>query len=214
MTSALTVGAVCTVSAQQTAVAFDSGSFTLYSNSARTIVLSGGTTTDGDGFVLRLGYYTASSAANLFAGTFVPLSGAGSANTAYNKTSIGDANARGAANGTFALNLSFTPGNATTGNNLPATGTILAIQFYNNTTLASSTAYNVASNAAWTWQTPAIPGPTVAISFDDTNTQLLGGSTTAFYTSQPIPEPSSLAFGGVGLIGLLWMVRYRRSRLA
>lgn len=212
--SAVTVGTLATVHAQQTSVAFDSGAFTLYADSAKTIVLTGGTTADGNGAVLRLGYYTASSAANLFAGTFVPLTGQGSTNTAYNTTSIGDANARGAGNGTFALNLSFTPGSATTGNNLPAAGTILAIQFYNNTTLATSTMYNVASNTAWVWQTPAIPGPTVTITFDDANTQLLGGNSTAFYTSQPVPEPSALALGGLSLLGLIWVIRQRHIQLA
>src|SRR6516162_2581047 len=115
--------------ADQTTVAFDSGSQTLGNQSA--VPLSGGSPTlDGDGDVLQLGYYSAATTANNFLGTWIPLSGAGSANTAvipqgnnhanpqnitYNQTSTGDLMVNGAGNATFAISLDFVAGNATSG---------------------------------------------------------------------------------------------------
>ena len=201
--------------AQQTTVSFDSGSQFLYSSATETtanLLKAGVATTTGDGDVIRLGYYSTATAGNYFSGTFIPLTGLGSANTAYNYTSVGDMYTNGAGNGQFALILSFAAGSATTGNNLPAAGTPLAIQFYNGTTLTSSTFYNAVSDSAWTWQTPAIPGPTVTISLDQTGLQWLGGASSAFYTSQAttVPEPSSLLVGGLCLGGFV-ILRLRRS---
>ena len=110
-------------SAQDTTrVSFDSGSQTLFNN--LSTALTGGSTTDGNGAVLQLGYFTGVN----FTGTFVPLSGEGSLNTAiisgsnssetYNHTSIGDLTTNGAGDGTFALFLDFASGSATSGNSL------------------------------------------------------------------------------------------------
>ena len=220
LTAALSIAFVCTprsAKAQQTSVSFDSGSQLLYANSTKTTPLTAGAAaTIGDGAVLRLGYYSSATTSSLFAGTFVPLTGQLSANTAYNYTSIGDSPANGAgADGTFALILSFTVGSATTGNNLPTAGTPLAIQFYNNTTIGTATAYNAVSDTLWVWQTPGTPGPTVQISLDQTGLTWFGGASTAFYTSQPtvVPEPSSLVAGALMSVVFGWVMLRRRVRL-
>ncbi len=213
----LTLAIACMPSgaqADQTSVSFDSGSQFLYTTASKTSLLTAGTlSVTGDGAVLQLGYYSTASVANPFSGAFIPLTGVTSANTAYNYTSVGDLNSNGAGAGQFALILSFVSGSTTSGNNLPAAGTPLAIRFYNNTTLTNSTAYNAVSDALWLWQTPASPGPTVGISLDQLGLQWLGGASTAFYTSQAVvPEPSTMLFslGFVGLLGLqIWVRRLR-----
>ncbi len=205
--------------AQQTTVYFNSGTTngkdSLYSNKLLTTVLSAGNaTTAGDGDVLRLGYFQNATASNLFGnGTFVPLSGAGSTDT-YTSTTIGDDPGAANGGGTFAMQLNFsTAAGSSIGNNLPSAGTPLAIEFFNGTTLANSTAFNAVSDSLWTWVAPQTPPSVVAMSFDDyaqSPLAWLGGDASAFYTSQPltnaVPEPAptfALAVGGlVALLGL------------
>ena len=204
-----------------TAVSLDSGSVFLYDqNTGATNQLSGGTSADGDGFVLQLGYFSAATTANNFAGTWIPLTGEGSLNTAivpesspaepYNKTSIGDVAAEGGDDGVFlslpGLNVCFS-GSATSGNNLPTAGTPLSIHFYNGLTIATSTFYNTVSNDAWLWKTPGTPTQTVPMSLDDSGLEWQsiasgGAANTAFHTTiaTAVPEPSavaSLLIGGV-----------------
>src|ERR1700677_4333329 len=115
-------------------VSLSSGGLTV--TNATGTALSGGSSSDGNGDVLELGYFSLATPTNLFSGTFIPLSGQGSANNAtiagsspsetMNQTSIGDLNTNGAGNGTFALNLTFTVGSISSGNNLPSVGTPLA----------------------------------------------------------------------------------------
>ena len=215
---------VCTpraAKAAQTAVSFDSGSQFLYTTAAKTTLLTAGVlTTTGDGAVLQLGYYSLATTAAPFAGTFIPLSGATSANTPYAYTAIGDLNSNGAGNGQFAfVQMSFMAGSATTGNNLPAAGMPLSIRFFNNTTLAGSTAFNAVSdptNAQWLWQTPEVPGPTEGLSLDQTGLVWFGGAATAFYTSQAfsVPEPSSLVIAGFVGVGTLFAALRRRQSMA
>jgi hypothetical protein len=196
-----------------TTVALDSGSHILFNQS--TTVLTGGTALDGDGAILQLGYY---SGAN-FTGTFTPLAGEGSLNTAiipgstaepYNKLSIGDITAEGGADGTFFVpGLNFVVG-TTSGNSLPSAGTQLAIRFFNGTTIAGSTFYNAVTDSLWIWPAPATPPAVLTMSLEDAGLQWLsiaqgGAAGTAFHTSLPtaIPEPSTLAcllLGGAGTL--------------
>src|SRR4051812_8392617 len=68
------------LSQNSTQVNFDSGSKTVM-NQANT-ALTAGPVGDGNGAVLQLGYFTgATDVNNNFTGTWVPLSGQGSANT-------------------------------------------------------------------------------------------------------------------------------------
>jgi hypothetical protein len=216
-----------------TGVSFDSGSQMVFNQASA--LLTGGTTNDGDGAVLQLGYYSTATAGNNFAGTWTPLSGQTSLNTAtiagsvpaeqYNHTSIGDLNVNGAGNGTFAISLNFNTLDSTSNNNLPSSPTIpLSIRFYNGTTIASSTFYNVVSDNLWLWKTPATPPAAVTMSLNDTGLQWLsiamgGAAGTAFHTTiinpAAIPEPSTVAsmiLGGGALSALVFARARRRSK--
>lgn len=196
--------------------------------------LTAGTSADGDGAVLQLGYFIGATLANVFGdGTFIPLSGQGSANTAQavsnsgtnstiqmNQTSIGDLNVvTGGTNGVFGFSLTFTLGSGNSDQNLPAGNPPLAIRFFNGTSINASTFYNTVSmstgtSSSWLWKTP-IPNPTpntVSISLNAANLHwesvdrfLTPGS--EFRTTIPIPEASVMSLVGCGLF-LLW----RRDR--
>jgi hypothetical protein len=226
------LGIVQALRADQTVVTFDSGNQTVFNQTIPgTVALTGGITADGDGAVLQLGYYDQATLANSFLGNWVPLSGAGSLNTAliagsnpseqYNQTSIGDLNGSGAGDGTFALSLTFVQGDATSGNSLPAAGVPLSLRFYNGTSLASSTFFNAVSDDAWVWKTPLNPNTpnTVAITLDAPLLEWQSiaqgqNSNTAFHTTlafTAVPEPSTIASVLIGS-GLLGIVGVRRRR--
>jgi hypothetical protein len=191
------------------------GSF--YSDAAKTILLSEGTPEiNGDGFVLQLGYYDQATTANNFLGTWVPLTGEGSANTAFNTTSIGDDEANvGLGDGLFSFTTTFVVGSGTSGNNLPSSTAIpLAIRFYNSDSIATATAYGAVSNDAveWLWKTPAFDDTAVIdIAVDPTTAGTLEwqGGGTGYYTNQPIPEPSAVCLAGLALAGLAFQRRKR-----
>ena len=205
----------------------DSGGQSLFNQS--NTLLSGGTSADGDGFVLQLGYFTTSTAN--FTGTFVPLTGEGSLNTAtitnsspaepYNKTSIGDITAEGGVNGQFFLpGLNFVAGDPLSGNSLPTAGTQLAIRFYNNTTIGTSSFFNTVTQSQWIWTTPATPPSVVNISLSDSNlvwesiANFGGPPESAFHTTIPIPEPSTLALLSMGVaVPVVVRLRRRASRV-
>jgi hypothetical protein len=192
-----------------TSVGFDSGDAIV--KNFNGIALTQGPAGDGNGAVLQLGYFTNGTSANPFAGTFVPLSGQGSANTGvvpgssetYNQTSIGD-EAVNSANfdGGFAINLVFQPGDPAIGNNLPPSTTIpLAIRFYDGTTIAGSTRYNTVSSTSltWLWQTPNTPPSAIQISLNDSGI-VWEDNSNPLKTSIliAIPEPSSLVLLAIG----------------
>ena len=222
--------------ADETTVSFDSGSHMIYDqNTAAMNPLSGGTALNGNGDVLQLGYYDGATTANNFAGNWVPLSGEGSLNTAvvpnqgsptplptgetYNQTSIGDVTANGAGNGTFAISLDFVVGNALSGNSLPPSTTIpLALRFYNGTSIATSTSYNVVSDDLWLWKTPNTPPVNVTISLEDPNLDWLSvdlgeGANTPFHTTIPVPEPTTVAAAAVCAVSLI-ISALRRRRIS
>ncbi len=230
LVGALTIAANVSRASLTTQVTFDSGSQTVFSLNGVTPLTAGVGSVNGDGAVLQLGYYSAATAANNFLGTWVPLTGEGSANTGgstdsaggttFNHTSIGDAvNDGGAGAGQFALSLKFDAGVANTSNNLPLSTAIpLSIRIYNGTSIASSTHFNAVSRDSWLWQLPAEPAPfppTIAISLDQSGLEWQSISvsgqpgSTAFTTSIAVPEPSSMLLAGLGLASL---VARRRRR--
>jgi hypothetical protein len=212
--------------ADTTTVGFDSGGQTMLNQGASA--LTGGSSTDGNGAVIQLGYFTGSTAT--FTGTWVALSGEGTLNSAaiitgsnsnetYNKTSIGDLNGNGAGDGTFGISLDF-GGTAASSFNLPSSGIQLAIRFYNGTTIAGSSFFNTVTDSLWTWKTPATPPAPVNMTLDDAGLVWQSifsfgqAGTTAFHTSiaTAIPEPSTLACLLLGGAGTLALGARRRSK--
>ena len=182
----------------------DSGSFTLNNY--------GNTTPLAVGDVLQFGYYTGATTSNPFAGTWVALTGNGGANSGLSFTEIGGNPINGAGVGTFAYttsDITFTLGSATTGADLPSAGQIMAIRYYNGTTVASSTAFGAASDASWLWIAPAqTPFTSMSFSLDDPGVGWLGNDVA--FTG--VPEPSSVLLLGLGLILLPFTYRkWRKS---
>ena len=195
--------------ADVTTLNFDTGSFSI-KNSNDASVLTGGTASAGDGTVVQLGYYSTATSGNNFSGNWVPITGAGSLNTAFNNSTLGDLDGNGAGDGTFANSFSFNTDTAATVVALPVNGAILAVRFYNGTTLVNSTHFAAASNNLWTWISPISTPSTINMSLDD-GVVWQGGFTA--YTGNlltAIPEPSTYAsLAGLAILGFAAMRRRR-----
>ena len=143
-------------------------------------VLTAGTAAAGDGAILQLGYYSAATAANPFAGTWIVMAGS---------DTIGDKSGDLSA-GKFSLSYQFKDDYSF----IPAAGTPLAIRFYDSTSLATANYFNCVSNTNGTWNwAGGTPEPTINLTFSTTSaTQVWqGGASSAFRTTIPIPEPSA-----------------------
>lgn len=146
-------------------------------------LLTAGTASAGDGAVLQLGYYSAATTVNPFAGTWMAITGPG---TPYRST-VGDSS--GFSAGRFSLSYQFKDGSSF----LPAAGTPLAIRFYDSTSLATANYFNCVSNTDgnWNWA-GGLPEPALNLTFSLTSpTQVWqGGAASAFRTTIAVPEPS------------------------
>lgn len=187
----------------------DSGSYTL-KNSDNLTPLSGGLpAVVGDGDVVQIGYYTAATSGNLFAGTWVPLTGNGGANSDFATTSIGDNPDAGAGDGSFAFAaggttagdtyLNFVQGSSTSGV-MPGNGQIMSVRFYNGTAVATSTAYGVASDADWAWMSPSSAPLNMNFSLDDPAVTWFNNQIGYTGTALAVPEPSVAALVALGLL--------------
>lgn len=230
-TSLLTTAATTFAQLPTTTVSFDSSDEQIFDQN--NIPLTAGGPGDGNGAVLQLGYYSTATTANNFSGTWIPLSGETSLNTAlipgssppemYNQTSIGDLTINFAGAATFAIQLSFRSGDPTSGNSLPSSTTIpLALRFYNNISIASSTHYNVVSDDNWLWVAPNTPPATRTMQLTDLGLEWLSiaqgqAANTAFHTSIPlaaIPEPATVATGLLASASLAFAAFRRRRRIS
>ena len=155
--------------------------------------LSSGTSADGDGTVLQLGYYTASTTLDPFSGSWVAMTGPG---TSY-QTTMGDSGNN--PNGVFKLTILFTAGSLLF--TAPADGTPLALRFYDSTSIATSTYFNAVSDTtgAFNWVTPAEPKSTAALTFLTPGVVWQDGSGSAYRTTIAVPEPCSLLLSVLGL---------------
>ena len=217
LTALLLSCAVTRAATLATQVNWDSGSYTLR-NVTNTAPITGGTAADHNGAVLQLGYFDSATTGNLFAGNWIPITGENSLNTAFNNTRVGDYTANGAADGSFAFSSGASPGTLftqavpTSFVALPPGGAFLAMRFYDNTTIGTSTFYETVANALWKWVSPASPTANVAISFDDaggaglrlqsTTLAPIGTNIRATLPNVTAPEPTSAALLMVGLVSL------------
>jgi hypothetical protein len=178
--------------------------------SAQTILgsdslpLSGsGSTADGDGFALQLGYYTGATAGNPFLGTWVPVFGETS-NSLFANAGMGDGKAVSNTDARFVLNANIDTSVASTLIGVPAAGQIMAIRFYNAISVSAATYFGAAANASWLWVAPSDPQPT-GMSFNmksDPGVVFLGGGSTPQTNQVLVPEPSSILLGFLGLTAL------------
>ena len=139
---------------------FDSSSSYLFVDSDGN-PLSQGTSTNQDGSLVVLGYFSESTSSNLFQGEFVPLTMG---------TSIGDSSyGSGMQHGMFSFSTKFVMGSqaVTIYPNRPATydvnashvietnappnGTYLAIRFYDQSVISNSAKYNTVASPNWKW---------------------------------------------------------------
>lgn len=167
----------------------------------------------GDGTVVQVGYFTASTIGNLFAGDWVALTGNGGLNSALATTSIGDDgtiwSTAPEAQGWIFSTVFFDVTNGGRNQGLPAGGTFLAIRFFNGTSIAASTHYNTLASPDWIWTTPAVPAPTPEIMYDSNVNKVWQGP-AGFTSIEMIPEPATYAaLFGLAVLGLAVMRRRR-----
>jgi len=150
--------------------------------------LTPGLAGDGDGALLELGYFDAGTALAPFAGSFVALTGEGSADPALRTTSIGDAGGGTTGGGTFSLSTNFKSGSTVFQGTPPAVGTPLVIRIFDAKTKAASTNYNVVTGGAnWLWKAPTEgPGTFVLLSLADTGLNWQGGANSSFKTAMTV----------------------------
>ena len=185
---------------------------------------SGVTGVNGDGAIIQLGYFDQATAANIFAGQWVPLTGGGSFNPQFN-TAVGDGINSGASNrASFQLSLD------TSTQRLPTVGTPLGIRIFNQTLALALDAGNsrgwfsqTVVSPDWLWQNPAEPptNPSISIAFTNASARLLSNgallsSVTTVPTVTPtanpvVPEPTSIVFLMMGLGAFATMRRRVRT---
>ena len=148
--------------------------------------LSAGTSADGDGTLLQLGYYTLATILDPFAGDWVAMTGPG---TSY-LTTIGDSG-NGPA-GSIKLGVLFTAGSL--GFETPAVGTPLALRFYDSTSIATSNYFNAVSETtgAFNWVAPAEPKSTANLTFLTSGVVWQDGPSSSYRTTIAVPEPSCI----------------------
>lgn len=160
--------------------------------------LSAGTSADGDGTLLQLGYYTLATILDPFAGDWVAMTGPG---TPY-LTTIGDSGNRGA--GSIKLGVLFTAG--ALGFTAPADGTPLALRFYDSNSIVTSNYFNAVSDTTgvFNWVTPAEPKSNSGLYFLTAGVVWQGGAGSASRTTIAVPEPSCflLVFLGLGALAV------------
>lgn len=201
-----------------TTVSWFNNSSTLLRDSANAPLSQGLAGTNQDGALVQLGYFTSGTAANNFAGTFIPLtigtrigdsanlSGEGAGRIGFQAFFSSDTNVvniydMGLDAGAYATT-SFDIITAST----PLANQVLAIRFF-DTTNGASGFFNTVSADTWLWQSPTPLGATVVIDF--ANSALEWQDTAnPFRTLIPIPEPSSAAI--VLVSGLLSCAMRRR----
>ena len=137
----------------------------------------------GDGAVLQVGYYSLATQSDPFLGQWIAITGLG---TPY-ATTIGDSGYPAGQTKTIAIlvdgSFSFV---------VPAVGTPLALRFYDNLSMSTSTYYNsvAATDGSFNWVAPIDPQATTGLTLPSSNIVWQDGSGSAYRTTIAIPEPS------------------------
>lgn len=166
--------------------------------------LNAGTSSNGDGAILQLGYYTASTTVGPFSGDWVAMTGPG---TSY-PTTIGDSGNQDP--GSFKIVVLFSQGSYSFPE--PPVGTPMALRFYNSTSLGTSTYFNAVTDtvAQFNWVAPSDPTSSAGLSLTFLTAGVVwqDGAGSAFRTTIPVPEPSSSALFALVSLGVM-VVRRR-----
>jgi hypothetical protein len=167
-------------------------------------------------FALQLGYYSASTASSPFAGTWIPLVGPGSANPSINPSASMGSGVTAVSGTDDRFNLLATLDQQTT-NSLPSSGSnILAMRYYNASSIASATFYGAVANAAWTYSSLAFastPPSPVYFNINDSGAVFQGGASEpeTNISLNSVPEPSTYAYLA-GSLGICAMFTRRRRK--
>lgn len=164
------------------------------------LLLSGGSPlVNGDGTVVQLGFYSASTTASPFSGNWVQLGA----------ITIGD-NAQVDSGGLVTYFSSLGNGSYSLSDsavNLEiTTGRMLAVRFFDGNSVANSQHYNVVTAIPWAW-----PGGEKHEAFLTASRSpiWLGGASSAYRTSLAVPELTSCFLAFAGLSG--WCLRRQRD---
>jgi hypothetical protein len=202
----MTAGSATVWSQNSTTVDWHNSATTLLRDAGGNPLPQGSASSNSDGMLVQLGYFTSATTANKFSGTWTPLTGAGG----RPRTAIGDSfNLLGSGNGALQFNTFFLTGTATievydlndSGHyqtqssvgiwpTTPPNSQILGIRFY-DTPDGQFGYYNTVSSDTWRWKTPTASGSVVQIdlssstlAFQDPNNPLL--------TAIPVGTPAQL----------------------
>jgi hypothetical protein len=201
--------------ADATTVDWYNNNATLFRDASNNPLTAGNANLNGDGAPVEIGYYSASTTANNFAGTWVPLS---------LTTTVGDtAGEVGGLAGRIEFTTFFTLGSANVEHYVnglddgffadtlsapisasnPSTTNVLSIRFYN----AAETQFNVVSSDSWVWVAPTFAGSNLLLDVTSASLEWLDAA-NAFKTTVPVPEPTAFALVG----GALALAALRRRR--
>ena len=151
--------------------------------------LGPGTSADGDGALLQLGYFSNATLASPFAGHWIVLA----------TGTVGDQGVDQA--GLFSISTILTDGPFAQ----PAVGTPLGVRFFDGTSEAASSFYNTAVNndGSGLWVSPADPAPSITLTLSKAASALEAGEINGFRTTIPVPEPGTAALCLLSLGALL-----------
>jgi len=179
--------------ATDVSLSLDANATTLYADASLSTVLA-------EGSLVQFGYYDAATTGNLFAGNWVALTGAGSANPSIG-TVINGATDFGAeyAGQFYYSGIAFTA-------TIPS-ATIFAVRFYDAPSVETATHYGAVS---YTGATLGV-NDVVTFTIGEVGTTWLAGNVAFTGTSAAVPEPAT---GGLAILGAgfaLWRVRRARA---
>lgn len=150
--------------------------------------LTAGTSADGDGALIQLGYFSLGTPVDPFAGAWTVLA----------VGSIGDQGNQG--DGYFSITTILGEDAIVA----PAVGTPLGVRFYDGLSIADSSYNNTGVNMDDTgrWQDPGNPAPAIDLALSKGITES-EGDLASWTTYLPVPEPSVALLGCVAMGGLV-----------